>query len=222
MMIKGQPRGWERAALDALRAGETLAGAARIARIHRTTIALHAKRDARFAAELAAARATPRKKGPSAVPPPRKTVHKLELFLTRLAETSNVSAAAEEADLATGTVYALRRSDPEFARRWYVALAEGYDNLEMDLLARLREGRMEDTDAEGNKRKFDFATALRCLTAHRENVAREKGRRTLAEEAATIEAINAKIDALRLRARQGDAQVRKAKKAVASRTKRNG
>ena len=92
----------------------------------------------------------------------------------------------------------------------------------MDLLSRLREGRLEDTDAEGNKRKFDFAVALRCLSAHRENVAREKGRRTLAEEAATIEAINAKIDALRLRAREGEAQVRKSKRAVAKRTKRHG
>ena len=151
------------------------------------------------------------------MPVPVKTAHKLQLFLTRLAETSNVSAAAQEAGLTTATVYAARREDPEFARRWYVALAEGYDNLEMDLLARLRDGRMEEVDAEGNRRKFDFATALRCLSAHRENVAREKGRRTLAEEAATIQSINAKIDALRARAREGAAKVRKTRGAIAAR-----
>src|SRR5687768_2486858 len=95
------PRKWEQAVLAALRAGESLGSAARAAGIHRTTIRKHASRDARFAAELDFARAGPRKKRGSAPPPPRKITHKLELFLTRLAETSNVSAAADEAELTT-------------------------------------------------------------------------------------------------------------------------
>lgn len=112
----------------------------------------------------------------------------------------------------------MRRTDPDFAARWYAALAEGYDNLEMELLARLRDGRLEEPDTEGKPRKFDFATALRCLTAHRDNVAREKGRRTLAEEAATIETINAKIDALRARAKEGAAAERRIKADIAKRS----
>lgn len=197
-----QPRPWEQTVLDAVRAGETIASAAQTARIHRTTLRDLAKRDPRFAAELASARLAPRKKGTGkknggTPPPPLKIGHKLELFLTRLAETSNVSAAASEAELTTATVYARRRTDPTFAQRWFEALAEGYDRLEMDLLERLRTGRMEDVDADGNRRKFDASAAFRCIAAHRETVAREKGRRKLSDEIVTIRAINDRIDAMR-------------------------
>ena len=120
-----------------------------------------------------------------------------DLFINELAETSNVKAAADAAGVSQSLVYKRRREDGEFARRWYAALAEGYDNLEMELLGRLRSGRLEDVDDEGNKRKFDIGTAFRCLFAHRETVQREKGRQTLADEVATIRAINAKIDAQR-------------------------
>ena len=47
-------------------------------------------------------------------------------------------------------------------------------------------------------------------------VAREKGRRTLADEAATIAAINAKIDAMRARAKESEAAIRQARKAMAN------
>ncbi|MFM5918205.1 MAG: hypothetical protein ACKOOL_11830 [Novosphingobium sp.] len=120
-----------------------------------------------------------------------------DIFLNELAETSNVKAAAIAASVSQSCVYKKRRDDPLFARRWFEALSEGYDNLEMELLGRLRSGQLEDTDADGNKRKFDIGTAFRCLFAHRESVAREKGRKTLADEVATIKSINAKIDALR-------------------------
>lgn len=120
-----------------------------------------------------------------------------DIFINELAETSNVKAAAQAASVSQATVYKRRREDPDFAARWYAALAEGYDNLEMELLARLRDGRLEEVDSEGNKRKFDIGTAFRCLIAHRENVARERGRQTLADEVATMRSINAKIDALR-------------------------
>jgi hypothetical protein len=119
------------------------------------------------------------------------------IFIESLAETSNVKAAADAANVSQSLVYKKRRDDPEFARRWFEALAEGYDNLEMDLLCRLREGRLEDTDADGTKRKFDVGIAFKCLAAHREAVMREKGRRSLEGEIATMKAINAKIDAQR-------------------------
>ncbi|HEX7709443.1 MAG TPA: hypothetical protein VF418_00760 [Sphingomonadaceae bacterium] len=119
------------------------------------------------------------------------------IFLGKLAETSNVKAAAEAADVSQSLVYKRRRDDRDFARQWYAALAEGYDNLEMELLGVLRAGKPEEVDADGTRHKFDIGSALRCLIAHREAVAKEKGRRTLADEAATIESINAKIDAIR-------------------------
>jgi hypothetical protein len=141
-------------------------------------------------------------------------------FLAALAETSNISAAADIADISLGWVYKTRREDPDFKARWYAALAEGYDNLEMELLAHLRGS--EAGGAGEASRKFDTGTALRCLTAHRESVAREKGRRTLADEAATIASINTKIDAMRERAKESDAAIRAARKAIANRTRADG
>ena len=121
------------------------------------------------------------------------------VFLNALAETSNVKAACDAAVISQSLVYKTRREDADFARQWYAALAECYDNLEMELLSRLREGRLEDVDADGNRRKFDIGTAFRCLIAHRETVAREKGRATLDDEVATMKSINAKIDEIRRR-----------------------
>lgn len=203
---KRPPRPWEHTFLDAIRAGENLAGGARIAGIHRTTVSGLRQRDPRFAAELQSALSTPRKASSGAPPPPCKIGTRLELFLARLAETSNVSAAADAAGLSTATVYARRRSDPQFNERWFEALAEGYDRLEMDLLERLRTGRLEDVDAEGNKRKFDVSTAFRCISAHRDTVAREKGRKKLSDEIVTMHAINARIDDLRQREEQAQAR----------------
>ena len=49
-------------------------------------------------------------------------------------------------------------------------------------------------------------------------MAREKGRRTLADEAATIASINAKIDLLRARQKDSDKAIRAARKVAANRT----
>src|SRR5690606_39839576 len=64
------------------------------------------------------------------------------------------------ADVPVSRVYRLRRTDPDFARQWYGALAEGYDNLEMELLAHLRRGESAEP-SDTPKRKFDTAAALR-------------------------------------------------------------
>lgn len=120
-----------------------------------------------------------------------------DLFIAALAESSNVKAAADAASVSQTLVYKKRRTDAVFAMRWYEALAEGYDRLEMDLLERLRTGRLEDIDEDGNRRKFDVSTAFRCIAAHRDTVAREKGRKALSDEIVTMKAINAKIDEMR-------------------------
>lgn len=117
-------------------------------------------------------------------------------FLATLAETSNVTAAADHAGVTKAHVYKLRREDPEFARKWQAALCEGYDNLEFELLARLRGG----SGGDGDGRKFDNAVALRLLTAHRESVARERALRDNEDAAKIVESINAKLEAMRERA----------------------
>lgn len=117
-------------------------------------------------------------------------------FLAALAETSNVTAAADRAEIATAHAYKLRREDPAFARKWQGALCEGYDNLEFELLARLRGGIV--SDAKG--RKFDNAVALRLLTAHRESVTRERALRDNENAADVVRSINAKLETMRQRA----------------------
>ncbi|MGX7927358.1 hypothetical protein ACWPMX_12400 [Tsuneonella sp. HG094] len=205
---------WVERFLDALRVGDSVRAACRAAGVTTSTPYHRRVANPQFRADWDAIAPLDGRKTRRVGPAPRRDAAKIERFLDELAETSNVAAAAAVADLPVSKVYRLRRTDPDFARRWYVALSEGYDNLEMELLQHLRNGGEPAADAP--KPKFDVATALRCLTAHRESVAREKGRRTLADEVATISAINERIDAMRAQAREGEAAIRRARKANGS------
>lgn len=94
-------------------------------------------------------------------------------FLDALAETSNVARAARKAGIPPSRAYEARRKNRDFARQWSAALCEGYDNLEMELLGRLREGEIKRAaGAKMGVRTFDNAIACRLLLVHRE--AREK------------------------------------------------
>jgi hypothetical protein len=114
-----------------------------------------------------------------------------EPFFARLAETSNVAAACEHAGISRTAVYSLRRRDSAFHDRWMRALAEGYDNLEMDLLHQLRTGEAKDGP------KFNPLAAMRMLQQHRENVTREKARRANVDAATVRAAIDRKIAEMR-------------------------
>jgi len=121
-------------------------------------------------------------------------------FLAQLALTSNVAASARRAKVDVSTVYKLRRTDSGFARDWFAALCEGYDNLELDLLQRLREGELDGGKTkERARRKFDNATAFRLLAAHRETVTRQRGRNDYEHEDAVLASIDAKLDTMRRR-----------------------
>jgi hypothetical protein len=133
-------------------------------------------------------------------PTPRNNTRWREVFLEKLAETSNVTASAEWANVTTAQVYASRRQEPEFARKWMAALCEGYDNLEMEILHRLRSG--NDTDDAG--RKFEFGAALRLLAAHKDSTAREKALRDNEDADVVIAEINAHIDKMRERAKAAE------------------
>lgn len=101
--------------------------------------------------------------------PTKTTAQWRGAFLTALAETSNVAASCAIAGVTASRAYKLRRIDPAFARLWRIALLEGYEHLEMEVLHRLRFGAPRDEEV-----KFDAAAALRLLVLHRETVARER------------------------------------------------
>jgi hypothetical protein len=121
-------------------------------------------------------------------------------FLVALAETSNVARAAKAAGISTSHVYDHRRKNRAFARAWRTALAEGYDNLEMELLGRLREGEIKRAaGARIGVRTFDNATAYRLLMVHREAVAKENAGRANASAADVRASIERRMAALRER-----------------------
>lgn len=121
-------------------------------------------------------------------------------FLAALADTSNVSAAARKGKVDTSTVYERRRHDAGFAREWQVALCEGYDNLEMDVLYRLRTGELRPVaGAKRAVRQFDNATALRLLAAHRESTTKIRAIRDNVSAAEIRASIDRKVELIRER-----------------------
>ena len=113
-------------------------------------------------------------------------------FLAYLVETSNVTAAAKEAGIATARAYRTRQDDPDFAAQWQVALAQGYENLEMELLGYLRDPAPE--------RKMDVANAIRLLTLHRQSVAQQRAPTDDRSEQDVLDSIDQMIDDMRQRA----------------------
>lgn len=121
-------------------------------------------------------------------------------FLAALADTSNVAAAAREADIDPSTAYHRRRTNAAFNRDWQIALCEGYDNLEMELLHRLRTGELKAAaGAKRAVRSFDNATAFRLLSIHRESAVRERSLRQSVSAAEIRESIDRKVEELRQR-----------------------
>lgn len=121
------------------------------------------------------------------------TGHWRTYFLEHLIETSNITAAARYAKTVPSRVYRTRKRDPAFAAAWDAALAEGYRNLEMDLLAYLR--------SPNPDRKMDVASAIRLLTLHRQSVARSRAAEDEEQsEQEVLESIDAMIEEVRQRA----------------------
>lgn len=137
-----------------------------------------------------------RKSGAKVKSPPAKKWN--ADFLAALAQSSNVTLAAKKAGIDVSAVYKERRAKPEFYRQWQEALAEGYDNLEMDLLHRLRIGQLEGGKVQA-RRKFDNAIAFRLLTAHREAVGRQRALRASEDEDAIIASITEKLEDMKAR-----------------------
>ncbi len=116
-----------------------------------------------------------------------------ETFIDTLAQTSNVTRSARAAKVEPSQVYRTRREEPLFYEKWQQALCEGYDHLELEILRRLREGDMLASD--GNR--YDFGSALRILTAHRESVARIRAQRSNTSVAEVRASIDRKVEEVR-------------------------
>lgn len=120
-------------------------------------------------------------------------------FIDHLAATSNVSAAAKKAGIHTSTAYEAKRTKPEFNRQWRLALCEGYDLLEMEMLERLRAGELQGSKAKRAVRTHDNAIAFRLLVAHRAEATRQRASRDNEDSEAIILSINAKIEEMHQR-----------------------
>ncbi|MEQ1716660.1 MAG: hypothetical protein ABL907_11850, partial [Hyphomicrobium sp.] len=75
---------------------------------------------------------------------------------------------------------------------WQVALAQGYENLEMELLGYLRDPAPD--------RKMDVANAIRLLTLHRQSVAQQRAHADDRSEQDVLDSIDQMIDDMRQRA----------------------
>ncbi|OYW46080.1 MAG: hypothetical protein B7Z08_07925 [Sphingomonadales bacterium 32-68-7] len=118
--------------------------------------------------------------------------HWRTFFLQKLAETSNIKASADYAEIASSRAYKARREEPDFAADWRAALLEGYEHLEMEVLGYLR-----NADPE---HKMDVGAALKLLAAHSHAVARERALADNRDEQEVLDSIDAMIDAMRERA----------------------
>jgi hypothetical protein len=112
-------------------------------------------------------------------------------FLQALAATSNVTASATEAGISPSRAYKARREHPHFAAQWRAALHEGYEHLEMEVLAYLR--------GNAPERRLDVANAIRLLAAHRDTVAQLRALEDETDEQEVLDSIDAMIDEMRQR-----------------------
>ena len=104
---------------------------------------------------------------------------KQDRFFNRLSETANVSEAARHAGAAVATVRHWRLTDALFRARWDQALADGYADLEMQMIGKALFGieseTVEAVDAKGRmvRRTRSDAPGLgpRLLEAHYARVA---------------------------------------------------
>jgi hypothetical protein len=117
------------------------------------------------------------------------------LFLDHLAESSNVSESAAKAGISVSRAYKVRREEPEFARQWLTALWEGYTHLEMEVLRRLRQGDQSAMDGG----RYDFASAIRLLAAHRETASQAMAQQRNVSAAEVRASIDRKVEEIRQR-----------------------
>lgn len=148
------------------------------------------------------------------------TMARRKTFLEELAASCNVWRAAAAAGMLPGSVYRLRKREPQFAEQWQAALELGYERLEMALLRRAIEaveGLTPGADEEAKQpvEKMTVAEAMALLRQHRASVegGRARGHRAHARHVVTQQEVDAILitrmrmvkDRRRLRAAGGSA-----------------
>lgn len=116
-------------------------------------------------------------------------------FTEHLANCLNVEQAARRAKVSVSRAYRTRRTDSDFARCWQAALNRGYENLEMEILRRLREGDLIGQDGS----KYDFTNAIRLLGMHRTNALDAETARHAVSASEIRASIDRKIEDIRTR-----------------------
>jgi len=109
-------------------------------------------------------------------------------FLTALAETCNVTAAAEAAGMSVSSAYARRKKVAAFRAGWAEAIAAAYQRLELVMLDRALNGTekivVRKDGSEERMREYPNQIALHLLKMHRDSAmeAIEEPRETDAAE----------------------------------------
>jgi hypothetical protein len=97
------------------------------------------------------------------------------VFLTTLAETCNVTVAAEAAGVSVSGVYARRKKVAAFRAGWAEAIATAYQRLELVMLERALNGTekvvIRKDGSEERMREYPNQIALHLLKMHRDGAA---------------------------------------------------
>lgn len=111
----------------------------------------------------------------------KRDIKRKKKFLKHLAISSHVTQSARAANIPLSTLYLWRDRDAEFLDDWLIALAAGYELLEMELLHRARNGVEKPVFRNGEKvatvKEYDNGLAFRLLMAHKDMVARTRAAR---------------------------------------------
>jgi len=101
----------------------------------------------------------------------KTTDKKREQFLTELAETANVRAAAAKTKIARGTWYDLRARDAEFKALWDQAVELGTEALEDEAVRRAHQGTEKPVFYQGKRcgtvREYSDTLLIFMLKARR-------------------------------------------------------
>ncbi|MBA3667771.1 MAG: hypothetical protein H0W65_08620 [Sphingomonas sp.] len=131
------------------------------------------------------------------------TEAKTERFLETLAESCNVTLAAESAEVSSTSVYRRRSQDATFRAAWGKAVATAVAALEMMLLKRALHGVERPVDIKnpeaGVLTRYDDRTALALLRMHRDTAVEADGDVDATEYQEAVERIMARLSRLQER-----------------------
>jgi len=123
-------------------------------------------------------------------------------FVADLEQSACVVRSAERAGISTARAYCARRNEPEFAQAWLAALSRGCEDVEMEVLRRLRDGDLLAQDGV----KYDFTSAIRLLGLHPEGKMQAQADRRNVTAAGIRASIDRKIADIRQRINEQDSQ----------------